>query len=152
MADGAAVIQGVPGSTGNVSQTPTRLRNGASTGDGTGLYLFSGSNGDGLYVVAHGRGQKGTRSYSYDDDGVHGLAIGPLASAGVRGSSWSQDSSSAGVRGENPNAVGVSGTGGLVGVLGEASAAGAPGVQGVHQAGVTDGVGVYGFARMSPLT
>jgi hypothetical protein len=147
MADGGPVIQGVPGSTANITQTPTSLANGATSGDGTGLYLYSGSNGHGLYAVAHGGGQQGVRSYSYDDDGVHGIALGQLPTAGVRGTSVSPDSSSAGVIGRNAQAVGVSGAGALAGVLGEASAPDAPGVQGIHRAGVTDGVGVFGFAR-----
>jgi hypothetical protein len=146
MADGGPVIQGVPGATANVTQTPTTLTNGATSGDGTCLYLFSES-GDGLYAVAHGGGQKGVRSFSYDDDGVQGIALGQLPTAGVRGTSVSSDSSSAGVIGQNARAVGVSGAGGLAGVLGEASAPDAPGVQGIHRGGVTDGVGVFGFAR-----
>ncbi len=147
MADGDPVIQGVPGSMSNTTQTSTTLANGSTSVDGTSLYLFSGSTGDGLYAVAHGGGRNGVRSFSYDDDGVHGIALGQLPTAGVRGTSVSPDSSSAGVIGENTRAVGVSGTGGLAGVLGEASAPDAPGVQGVHRGGVTDGVGVFGFAR-----
>jgi hypothetical protein len=51
------------------------------------------------------------------------------------------------VRGENAGAVGVSGSGGQAGVLGEAVNPGTAGVQGIHRAGITDGIGVYGFAR-----
>jgi hypothetical protein len=147
MADGGPVIQGAPGWPANVTQTPTQLLNGATAGDGIGLYLFAGGNGDGLYVVGRGGGRTGVRSFSYAGDGVHGVALGPSPAAGVRGTSASAASASAGVVGENSRAVGVSGSGGLAGVLGEASAPDAPGVQGIHQAGGNDGVGVYGFAR-----
>jgi hypothetical protein len=124
MADGGPVIQGIPGWPANLTATPTQLVNGATAGDGIGLYLFAGSNGDGLYVVGRGGGRAGVRSYSYDGDGVHGVALGPSAAAGVRGASAS-----------------------AAGVLGEAFAPDAPGVQGIHQAGGSDGVGVYGSAR-----
>jgi hypothetical protein len=39
--------------------------------------------------VGSGGGRAGVRSYSYDGDGVHGVALGPSPAAGVRGASAS---------------------------------------------------------------
>ena len=154
MADGAPIIQGNPGwvTVGgarplNETQSATRLISSATVNDGTGLYIFaSGSapgGGDGLYVVGQGASNKGVRAYCQDGDGVHGIG----GAAGVHGSCMSADSASAGVIGDNPASVGVRGEGGPAGVFGEAADIGGFGVQGVHQAGVTDGIGVVGFAR-----
>jgi hypothetical protein len=54
MADGGPVIQGNTGAATNITQTPTTLSNGAAAGDGTGMYLFGGAGGRGLYVVGQG--------------------------------------------------------------------------------------------------
>jgi hypothetical protein len=102
MADGGPVIQGVPGSAAHITQTPTSLANGASSGDGTGLYLFSGSNGHGLYAVARGGGQQGVRSHSYDDDGVRGIALGHLPCRGSAGRRVRPGRSAQAERGASP--------------------------------------------------
>ena len=58
-----------------MTQTPTQLVNGAAAGDGTGMYLFGGADGRGLYVVGRGGNQPGVQSYSYAGDGVSGVAL-----------------------------------------------------------------------------
>jgi hypothetical protein len=118
MADGSPVIQGNPGWTANSTQTPTRLSNSASSGDGTGLYLFGGATGDAMYAVARGGHQCGVKSYSYNGHGVLGVAL-PYENddgVGVRGESIT--ARGAGVLGRNPNWVGAWGSG-SIGVVGQ---------------------------------
>jgi hypothetical protein len=156
MADGGPVIQGSPGWSTNVTQTPTQLVNGAAAGDGTGLYLFSGGDGRGLYVVGRGANQPGVQSYGYAGDGVSGVALpygGAASNAGVRGQSLAP--SGAGVHGSHRRFVGVWGDGPIgavgqsmsdygIGVEGDASGQGAIGVFG--SASGARGVGVYATA------
>jgi hypothetical protein len=155
MADGGPVIQGSPGWGTNVTQTPSQLVNGAAAGDGTGLYLFSGGNGRGLYVVGRGFNRAGVQSYSYAGDGVSGVALpyGSSSSAGVRGQSLAPNG--AGVHGSHQRFVGVWGDGTIgtvgqstsdfgIGVEGDASGQGAIGVFGA--ASGSRGVGVYATA------
>lgn len=150
MADGGPVIQGSPGWGTNITQTPTQLANGAPAGDGTGMYLFSGTNGMGLYVVGRGVNQPGVQCYSYAGDGI--VAISPM-SAGVRG--LSQAPNGVGVHGSNPQWVGIWGDGSIgvvgrsssdfgIGVEGNASGQGAVGVFGA--ASGSQGIGVYATA------
>jgi hypothetical protein len=154
MADGAAVIQG-SAAVGNESQTPNMLKNGATTGNGTGLYLGSGTNGPALYAVATGT-HEGVRAYSYQGDGVNGIAL-PYGQqqngVGVRGQSVAPNG--AGVLGFHPRDPGVWGTGSIgvvgqssndfgIGVEGDASGQGAIGVFGA--ASGSRGIGVYATA------
>lgn len=164
MADGNPIIQGAPGTTGNITQTPTNLSNSSTAANGTGLYLFSGTNGDGMYVVARGTNRDGVRAYSYQGDGVQGYAgIWGTGGAGVRGSGFS--ASSTGVSGDSRHGVGVRGSGEQagawgegtigaigqstpdfgIGVEGDASGEGSIGVFGITTGG-GGGVGVYATA------
>jgi hypothetical protein len=155
MADGNPVIQGSPGWGTNITQTPTQIANGAPVGDGTGLYLFSGNNGRGLYVVGRGVNQAGVQCYSYAGDGVSAIALpfGSATSAGVRARSVAQNGP--GVHGSNPQWVGVWGDGSIgavgqsstdfgIGVEGDASGQGAVGVFGAATG--NRGIGVYATA------
>jgi hypothetical protein len=155
MADGGAVIQGSPGWLGNTSQTPNQLDNGATSGDGTGLYLFGGGTyGPTLYAVASGAPREGVRAYSYQGDGVNGIAL-PYGQngVGVRGPSLAPDG--VGVLGFHPQRTGVWGSGSIgvvgqsshdfgIGVEGDASGQGAIGVFGA--ASGSRGIGVYATA------
>jgi hypothetical protein len=155
MADGSPVIQGNPGWTANSTQTPTRLSNSASSGDGTGLYLFGGTTGDAMYAVARGGHQCGVKSYSYNGHGVLGVAL-PYENddgVGVRGESIT--ARGAGVLGRNPNWVGAWGSGSIgvvgqttnnygIGVEGDAGGQGAIGIFGA--ASGSQGIGVYATA------
>jgi hypothetical protein len=154
MADGDPVIQGAPGTTGNITQTPTNLSNSSTTANGTGLYLFSGINGDGIYVVSRGTNRDGVRAYSYQGDGVQGYAgIWGTGNAGVRGSGFSANSTGVSGSGEQAGARGE-GTIGVIGqstpefgigVEGDASGEGSIGVFGITTGG-GGGVGVYATA------
>jgi len=158
MADGGPIIQGVAGWGANLTQTPTRLTNGApAAGDGTGLYLFSGASKWALYAVAQGT-DAGVRSLSYGGDGVDGYAEPTSApgSAGVRGESAAPDG--AGVYGLHQSRVGVWGDGPIgvvgqsaadygIGVEGDASGRGAIGVFG-EASGGQGSVGVYATAPL----
>jgi hypothetical protein len=119
------------------------------------MYLFSGTNGRGLYVVGRGANQAGVQSYSYSGDGVVAIALpfGSQASAGVRGRSLAPNG--VGVYGSNPQWVGVWGDGSIgavgqsssdfgIGVEGDASGQGAVGVFGA--ASGSQGIGVYATA------
>jgi hypothetical protein len=145
MADGQPIIQGILGAANNQTQTPTDLTNQAAAGpgpNGTGLFLFSGASGMGLYVVARGTyNNPGVQSFSYGGDGVNAYALGlgapdpvtgvPPDSAGVRGTSLS------------PNGYGVEGQG-FYGMLGQSSADFGTGVEG--DAFGNNAVGVHGAA------
>lgn len=143
MADGGPVIQGQPGWSTNTTQTPSQIVNGASAADGTGLYLFSGRSGNGLYVVGRGEYHSGVQSYSYAGDGVRGVALpyGSSPSAGVRGVSIAPGG--AGVRGSHPQFVGVWGDG-TIGTVGQSSTDFGIGVEG--DALGRGGVGVFAAA------
>jgi hypothetical protein len=156
MADGGPVVQGTPGWPANLTQTPTQLTNGAAAaGDGTGLYLFSGTVGVGLYVV--GRERPGVQSFSYAGDGVSAVALpGSQAGVGVRGHSTAPEG--AGVYGSHRERIGVWGEA-PIGIVGRTSSdfgigveadASGQGVIGVFAA--ANGrqcVGVYAFAPPS---
>ena len=155
MADGGPVIQGNTGAATNTTQTPTTLSNGAAAGDGTGMYLFGGAGGRGLYLVGQGPGQPGAQCYSYGGDGMIGIALayGATTSAGVRGVSAAPDG--VGVHGSHPERIGVWGDGPIgvvgqsqgdfgIGVEGDASGQGAIGVFGA--ASGSKGIGVYATA------
>ena len=158
MADGDPVVQGTSGPTFNQSQTPNQLSNGAGAGaDGTGMYLFSGQQGTGLYVVGQGQAYPGTFSYSYQGDGVVGYAGGAARApdaCGVRGRSTG--SNGAGVTGSNPNFIGVVGSG-SIGMLGTNTGDFGIGVEGngEHQGSIgvfgmstgERGIGVYATAN-----
>ena len=146
MADGGPVIQGVPGAASNITQTATQLVNGAPSGDGTGLYLFAGTDGAGIYVVGRGTGQSGAHCYGYGGDGVTGLALpyGSATSAGVRGIGFAPEG--VGVRGSHSRRVGVWGDG-PIGVVGQSTGAFGIGVEG--DASEDGAIGVFGAAAGS---
>jgi hypothetical protein len=128
------------------------------------MYLFSGTDGPGLYVVAYGANRPGVWSWSYAGDGVIATALpygGSQTSVGVRGISGTP--LGAGVQGSNPQWVGVWGDGSIgvwgdgsigavgqsssdfgIGVEGDASGQGAIGVFGA--ASGSQGIGVYATA------
>ncbi len=152
MADGGPVVQGVPGWGANTTQTPTQLTNDAPAGDGTGLYLFSGAAGPGLYVV--GRGRPGVQSYGYAGDGVSAVALpGSPAGVGVRGHSTAAEG--AGVYGSHRARIGVWGEA-PIGVVGSSASDFGIGVEGgasgqeaiavFAAASGRRGIGVYAFA------
>jgi hypothetical protein len=110
------------------------------------MYLFSGTDGRGLYVVGRGANQAGVQCYSYAGDGVVAIALpfGSPASAGVRGRSLAPNG--VGVHGSNPQWAGIWGDG-SIGAVGQSSSDFGIGVEG--DASGQGGVGVFGAASGS---